>query len=51
VSLAIDPGDRIMIRKKHPKLRLIHPTDHDYLALLRAKLRWGATPEGRPFNR
>ena len=51
VSLMIEPGDRIVIRKKRRNLRLIHPTDHDYLALLRAKLRWGATPEGTPFNR
>jgi len=50
ISLAIKPGDRIVIRKKRRKLRLIHPTNHDYFELLRAKLRWGANPEGTPFN-
>lgn len=49
ISLAIEPGDRIRIRKKRRKLRLIHPTGHDYFQLLRAKLQWGATPEGTPF--
>ena len=33
------------------KLRLVHPTHHDYFELLRAKLRWGAAPQGAPFNR
>ena len=51
ISMAMQGGDRIVIRKRHPKLKLIHPTNHDYLELLRAKLRWGVTPEGMPFNR
>ncbi|MDQ2696511.1 MAG: NAD(+) kinase [Pseudomonadota bacterium] len=50
VSLAIQPMDRIAIRKKRRKLRLLHPTTHDYFQLLRAKLRWGAIPEGTPFG-
>lgn len=50
VSLALKPGDRILIRKKRRKLRLIHPIHHDYFELLRAKLRWGAAPEGTPFT-
>jgi NAD+ kinase len=45
VSLTIQPGDSVVIRKKHPKLRLIHPTNHDYFNLLRAKLCWGAHPQ------
>lgn len=45
ISLAIKPGDRIVIRKKRRKLRLIHPTSHDYLEILRVKLRWGMRPE------
>lgn len=51
VSIAVKPGDRIVIGKKQPKLRLIHPTNHDYFGLLRAKLIWGASPEGSPFAR
>lgn len=49
VSLALKPGDHILIRKKPHKLRLIHPVNHDYFEILRAKLRWGAAPEGTPF--
>ena len=34
-------GDRILIRKHRPDLRLIHPAGHEYYATLRAKLHWG----------
>ena len=34
-------GDRITIRKKANKIRLIHPADHDHFSILRAKLHWG----------
>jgi NAD+ kinase len=50
ISLAIEPGDRIVIRKKDRKVRLIHPVNHDYFKLLRAKLRWGLGPEASPFT-
>ncbi len=49
VSIAIEPGDRVIIRKKARKVRLIHPLNHDYFKLLRAKLRWGLSPESSPF--
>ncbi|MDQ5908875.1 MAG: kinase, partial [Pseudomonadota bacterium] len=49
ISLAIEPGDRIMIRKKERMVRLLHPVNHDYFKLLRAKLRWGLSPEASPF--
>ncbi|MCP5419641.1 MAG: NAD(+) kinase [Gammaproteobacteria bacterium] len=49
ISLGLEPGDRVMIRKKRRKLRLIHPANHDYFQLLRAKLNWGADPEESPF--
>ncbi len=49
ISLGIEPGDRIMIRKKERKARLLHPVNHDYFKLLRAKLRWGLSPEASPF--
>lgn len=50
LSLAIEPGDRILIRKKSRKARLIHPLNHDYFELLRAKLNWGLSPEATPFT-
>jgi NAD+ kinase len=45
IGLDIRPGDRVVIRKKRRKLRLLHPTGHDYFELLRAKLIWGVRPE------
>ena len=50
ISLAIEPGDRVLIRKKSRKARLIHPLNHDYFELLRAKLNWGLSPEATPFT-
>ncbi len=49
VSLPLERGDQIVIRKKERKVRLIHPISHDYFKLLRAKLRWGLSPEASPF--
>ena len=49
ISLPIEPEDRIVIRKKQCRLRLIHPANHDYFRLLRAKLSWGAVPDVSPF--
>jgi NAD+ kinase len=49
ISLAIESGDRIVIQKKGRKVRLIHPLNHDYFELLRAKLNWGLSPEATPF--
>jgi len=34
-------GDRVIIRKKDQKIRLIHPANHDHFSILRAKLQWG----------
>jgi NAD+ kinase len=50
ISLPLKPGDHVLIRKKRCKLRLVHPIDHDYFRLLRAKLNWGVYPEGSPFT-
>lgn len=38
-------GDHIVIHKKERLIRLIHPTNHDYFHILRAKLRWGSKGE------
>ncbi|MFP4162031.1 MAG: NAD(+) kinase [Ectothiorhodospira sp.] len=40
----MEPLDRIIIRSKPRKLRLIHPTGYDYLQILRVKLGWGEQP-------
>ncbi|MER2528105.1 MAG: NAD(+) kinase [Candidatus Competibacter denitrificans] len=50
VSLAIEPGDRVVIRKKDRKVRLLHPVNHDHFKLLRAKLRWGVNPDASLFT-
>src|SRR3569833_2769046 len=38
-------GDHIVVRKKYYLFRLIHPANHDYFHILRAKLRWGSRGE------
>ena len=40
-AVELAAGDRILIRKRRPDLRLIHPAGHEYYATLRAKLHWG----------
>jgi NAD+ kinase len=44
ISERLQPGDRVSVARKDRRLRLIHPSGHDYFAILRAKLRWGGTP-------
>lgn len=41
VNFALLPGDRVSIRKKPEKLKLIHPQDYDYFEILRRKFGWG----------
>lgn len=41
VSLGVLEGDLIKIYKKDKRARLIHPANHDYYEMLRAKLHWG----------
>lgn len=43
-NTALGPGDRLIVRRKKTRLRLIHPTGYDYLQILRAKLGWGEQP-------
>ena len=40
-TVELTAGDRILIRKHRPDLRLIHPPGHEYYETLRAKLHWG----------
>ena len=39
-TLVLESDDRIRIRRKERRLRLVHPRGHDYFATLRAKLHW-----------
>lgn len=40
VNITAIPGDRIFIRKKSHKLKLVHPLEHDFYASCRDKLGW-----------
>lgn len=42
VTLAVKPGDEILISKHPSQLRLIHPTSYNYYHVLRNKLKWGS---------
>jgi NAD+ kinase len=44
INLGLVSGDRVVIRKKERPVRLIHPQDHNYFDVLRAKLRWSEHP-------
>jgi NAD+ kinase len=44
VSYLLDAGDHVRIRRHEHVLRLLHPPDHDYYAMLREKLRWSEQP-------
>ncbi len=41
VNFGLMPGDIIRISTKAKRLQFIHPSDHDYFAILRAKFNWG----------
>jgi NAD+ kinase len=40
----VTAGDLIAVRKHDHTLRLLHPPEHDYFAVLREKLRWSEQP-------
>ncbi|MDD3608798.1 MAG: NAD(+) kinase [Halothiobacillaceae bacterium] len=41
VNRELEPGDTLIIRRGLHDARLLHPADHDYFHILRAKLKWG----------
>jgi len=43
-NINLEPGDRIVIRRKSHCLSLLHPKSYDYYHILRAKLRWSVQP-------
>ena len=40
-NIDVAAGDRLRIRRKERKIRLLHPADYDYYHILREKLHWG----------
>ena len=40
INLGLVSGDYVKIKKERP-VKLLHPTNHDYYEILRAKLHWG----------
>jgi len=40
----LGPGDRIRVVRSSNSVRLLHPTDYSYFAMLREKLHWSAVP-------
>jgi len=42
---AIAESDRVVVRRADHRVRLLHPKNHDYFAMLREKLHWSETPE------
>lgn len=43
-NIKIQPMDTVVIEPYPHKIRIIHPIDHDYYAILREKLRWSEQP-------
>lgn len=43
-NIKIQPKDTVVIEPYPHKIRIIHPQDHDYYAILREKLRWSEQP-------
>ena len=41
ITCELQTNDRVIIRKKDKRIRLIHPRSHDHFSILRAKLHWG----------
>lgn len=40
-NIDVAAGDRVRIRRKERRIRLLHPADYDYYHILREKLHWG----------
>ena len=43
-AFEVDTGDRILVRRKHNTITLLHPPGHDHYEILRAKLHWSENP-------
>lgn len=40
-NIDVAAGDRLRVRRKERRIRLLHPPDYDYYHILREKLHWG----------
>ncbi|MCE0558713.1 MULTISPECIES: NAD(+) kinase [unclassified Motilimonas] len=45
VTLPVEPGDEVVIKKHSHKLKLVHPSNYSYFSVLQQKLGW----EKKPF--
>ncbi len=45
VDFPLAEGDEILIRRSPHSVRILHPKDYDYFAMLRQKLHWSETPD------
>lgn len=43
----LEEGDRIIVKRCPDRIRLLHPSNHDYYHMLREKLHWSETPGGQ----
>lgn len=41
INYQLLPGDRVVTTRQTQKIRLLHPSEHSYFEILRAKLKWG----------
>ena len=44
LNLSASPGDVVQVHKKPERLNLLHPLNHNFYAICRAKLGWGSHP-------
>jgi NAD+ kinase len=42
LNFSASPGDAIVVHKKPERLKLLHPLEHNFYAICRAKLGWGS---------
>ncbi|MBK5913438.1 NAD kinase [Rhodocyclus purpureus] len=50
LTVDLRPDDRVLIRRSGHSIRFLHPPGYSYFAMLRAKLHWSESPQGRAPN-
>ena len=46
VTLDLQPGDRVRLRRSEYAICFLHPPGYSYFAMLRQKLHWSERPKG-----